>query len=190
MHLLYKRINNLQIPIELQVQLFNHTILPILLYGCEVWGFHNSNLIENVQNQVFQNITHVRKSTPLYMIYAELGVAPVEILIKSYMIGFWISLLNSENTKLSKLMYKIMLKESNLGNNFKWINSIKGNLIRVGKPDLFNKNSINNPKSVKGNVTNLMIYLFRNGMLKYPNLQKEETSISLRKQLNLKITLT
>ena len=51
MHLLYKRINNLQIPIDLQIQLFNHTILPILLHGCEIWGFHNSNLIENVQNQ-------------------------------------------------------------------------------------------------------------------------------------------
>ena len=53
MHLLYKRMNNLQIPIDLQVQLFNYTLLPILLYGCEDWGFHNSNLIENVQNQFF-----------------------------------------------------------------------------------------------------------------------------------------
>ena len=50
MHLLYTRINNLQISIDLQIQLFNHTILPILLYGYEIWGFHNTNLIENVQN--------------------------------------------------------------------------------------------------------------------------------------------
>ena len=63
------------------------------------------------------------------MIYTELDVAPVEIHIESCMIGFWISLLNSENTKLSKLMYKIMLKESNLGNNSKWINRIKDILI-------------------------------------------------------------
>ena len=160
MHLLYKRINNLQIPIDLQVQLFNHTILPILLYGCEVWGFHNINLIENVQNQLFRNITHVRKSTPLYMIYAELGVAPVEIHIKSHMIGFWISLINSKNIKLSKLMYKIMLKESNLGNNIKWINSIKDILIAVGKPELFNKNSISNPKAVKGNITKTLLLIY------------------------------
>ena len=37
--LLYKRINNLHIPIDLQIHLFDHTILPILLYGCETWGF-------------------------------------------------------------------------------------------------------------------------------------------------------
>ena len=106
------RINNLHIPIDLQIQLFNHIILPILLYGCEIWGFHNSNLIENVQNQFLRTITHLRKSTPIYMIYAELGITPVEIHIKSRMIGFWISLLNSEHTKLSKIMYKIMLNES------------------------------------------------------------------------------
>ena len=71
----------------------------------------------------------MRKSTPPYVIYAELGVAPAEIHIKTCMI----SVINSENTKFSKLVYKIMLKESNLGNNFKWINSIKGILIAVGK---------------------------------------------------------
>ena len=77
----------LYIPIDLQIQLFNHTILPILLYGCEVGGFHNSNLIENVQNQFLRTITHLRKSTPIHMIYAEIGITPVEIHIISRMEG-------------------------------------------------------------------------------------------------------
>ena len=34
LHLLYKRINNLHLPIDLQLHLFDHTVLPILLYGC------------------------------------------------------------------------------------------------------------------------------------------------------------
>ena len=51
LHLLYKRINSLQIPIDLQLQIFDHTILPILLYGCEVWGFQNTDLIEKVHHQ-------------------------------------------------------------------------------------------------------------------------------------------
>ena len=36
MHLLYKRLRNLNIPLDLQIELFNHTILPILLFGCEI----------------------------------------------------------------------------------------------------------------------------------------------------------
>ena len=33
MHLLYKRIRNLNIPLDLQIKLFDQTIVPILLYG-------------------------------------------------------------------------------------------------------------------------------------------------------------
>ena len=54
MHLLYKIIRNSHIQVDLQVQLFNHTILPILLYGCEVWGFQNAKMLENVQKPISQ----------------------------------------------------------------------------------------------------------------------------------------
>ena len=84
-----------------------------------------------VQNQFLRSITKLRKSTPIYMVYAELGITPVDVHIKSRMIGFWISLLNKENTRLSKLMYNIMLKESKQGSNFKWINHIKEILISI-----------------------------------------------------------
>ena len=42
MHILFKRIRNLNIPIDLQLHLFDHVILSIALYGCEIWGFENS----------------------------------------------------------------------------------------------------------------------------------------------------
>ena len=40
-HVLFKRIRNLNIPIDLQLHLFDHVILPFALYGCEIWGFEN-----------------------------------------------------------------------------------------------------------------------------------------------------
>ena len=45
-----------------------------------------------------------------------------------------------------------MLKESNQGSKFKWINHIKEILISVGKPEVLYKKVINNPKAVKGNI--------------------------------------
>ena len=39
--LLLTRINNMDIPIDLQLKLFDHTVLPILTYACEVWGYKN-----------------------------------------------------------------------------------------------------------------------------------------------------
>ena len=50
MQVLIKRIRNLNIPIDLQLYLFDHGILPIALYGCEIWGFGNSQIIENLHN--------------------------------------------------------------------------------------------------------------------------------------------
>ena len=149
MHLLYKRIRNLKLPLDLQIELFNHTILPILLYGCEIWGYQNTKIIENVQNQFLRSITNLKKSTPIYMLYAELGITPIDIHIKSRMIGFWLKLVNSEDTKLCKTMYNLMQSELQSNPQYKWLNSIKDILISVGRADLFTQSSINNPELVK-----------------------------------------
>ena len=46
MHVLFKRFRNLDIPIDLQLCLFDHVILPIAIYGFEIWGLENSRIIE------------------------------------------------------------------------------------------------------------------------------------------------
>ena len=122
MHILYKRIRNLNIPIDLQSELFNHTILLTLL--CKVWGYQNTKLMENVQNQFLRSITNL-KSTPIHMLYAELGIAPINDHIKSRMIWFWLKLVNSEDTKPLKTMYNIMQSGLHLNPQYKWLISIK-----------------------------------------------------------------
>ena len=62
LHLLYKKIHNLHIPIDLQLQLFDHTIVPILLYGCEVWGFQNTKLIETVHTKFLKILPNYVKA--------------------------------------------------------------------------------------------------------------------------------
>ena len=92
LHLLYRKINTLHLPRDLQVHLFDHTILPILLYGCEVWGFQNTKLIDSVHNQFLRHITKLRNSTPEYMLYAELGRYPIDIQIRSRASGYPLSM--------------------------------------------------------------------------------------------------
>ena len=71
MHVLFKRIRNLDNPIDLQLYLFDHVILPIALYGCEIWGFENSQIIENLLNDFLRQIINLRKSTPIYISYMQ-----------------------------------------------------------------------------------------------------------------------
>ena len=99
-HLLYKRTRNLNLPTDLQIRLFDHTIVPILLYGCEVWGFQNAQVLENVHNEFLRNILKFRKSTPLYTLHTELGRNPFILNIKSRMICYWISIVNRKKSKL------------------------------------------------------------------------------------------
>ncbi|MEW8548549.1 MAG: reverse transcriptase family protein, partial [Candidatus Thiodiazotropha sp.] len=154
MHLLYKRVRNLNLPIDLQIQLFDHTILPIMLYGCEIWGFQNTKLLENLHNDFLKNILSLRKSTPHYMIHGEFGRKPLDIIIKSRMIGYWMSIVNGKELKLSKLLYYILLNETHSGiYEHKWITSIREILTSVGRMDLLNLNYINNPRAIKLSIT-------------------------------------
>ena len=59
MILLFTRINNLDIPIDLQLKLFDQTVVPILTYACEVWGYENLDMIEKVQNDFLRRIMYI-----------------------------------------------------------------------------------------------------------------------------------
>ena len=67
-------------------------MLPILTYGCEVWGFGDISCIETVHTDFLKQILHVKKSTPHVMIYGEFGRYPLSIVIKSELLVFGINL--------------------------------------------------------------------------------------------------
>ena len=88
MILLFMRTNNLDIPLDLQLKLFDHTVLPILIYSCEVRGYENLDLIEKIHSDFLRKITLARKSTPLYMLYGELGRISMKLIVQSRMVGY------------------------------------------------------------------------------------------------------
>ena len=49
------------------------------------------------------------------MLHAKLGRHQIQFNIKSKMIGFWLSIVNGKESKLSKLQSSIMLKEHQMG---------------------------------------------------------------------------
>ena len=101
MYLLFMRANNLDLPIDLQLKLFDNTVLPILTYSSEIYGYSNIEIIERVQTEFLRKITRSRKSTPKYMLFAELGRHPIQIDVKVRMINYWSSILNGKQTKLA-----------------------------------------------------------------------------------------
>ena len=72
------RLHNLNI--KCQLKLFDKVVKPILLYGCEVLGMGNTSVIERRVHLKFRKLLlNLKKSTPDYMIYGELGRFPLPL---------------------------------------------------------------------------------------------------------------
>ena len=135
LHLLYMRINNLDLPIDLQLKVFDHTVLPIMLYSCEIWGMENVQILERIHADFLRRITKTKKSTPHYMLYAELGRHPIDITIKSRMIGFWNRIVTGKNSKISNILYNSLINIP--GHQFKWLSSIRKIFTETGKVNIW-----------------------------------------------------
>ena len=104
LYLLYKRIYNLHLPFDLSLTLFDHTIVPILTYASEIWCYEDLSIIENIYRDCLRNKFKLRKSIPLYMLYAGIGRYPLSIVVKFRDIGFWLNMITGDTNKLS---YKV-----------------------------------------------------------------------------------
>ena len=80
------RIHN--VSIKCQLYLFDKVVEPILLYGCEIWGFGKNNIIERDHLKFCKLLLRLKVSTPNFMVYGELGRYSLEIDIKVSMISY------------------------------------------------------------------------------------------------------
>jgi hypothetical protein len=145
MHILFTRISNLDLPIDVQLKLFDQTILPILTYNCEVWGIENLDIIEKVHTDYLRRITKSKKSTPLYMLYGELGRFPLEVIIKARVVKYWSNLLLGSPEKITRLCYEYMLS---LDINYKWIECIRNTLNSTGNAVIWLQQKMLNLKNI------------------------------------------
>ena len=76
---LLKKSRVLNLPIDLQLDLFDKLVTPILLYGSEIWAYENNDIIEKLHLRYCKYILSVNKSTTSSMVYGELGRYPLNI---------------------------------------------------------------------------------------------------------------
>ena len=88
----------LKLPTDIMLKLFDNCVAPILLYGCEVWGYENTDIIEKVHTKFCKFIFGVSKFSHNMPIYGELGRYPLSI-TKQRMICYWTRILKSNQHK-------------------------------------------------------------------------------------------
>ena len=130
MYSLYKKSRSLQLPVDIQLHLFDKVVLPIMLYSCEVWGFSNLAPLEKLHRKYCKMVLKLRSSTPNLMIHGETGRFPLEVLVKVRMIKFWSRIVLGKKEKLSYISYNICKNHFfNSGLETDWISYINKILI-------------------------------------------------------------
>ena len=123
---------------ECKLKLFDSIVLPIMLYGCEIWGHEKIDICNSIQIHFLRHILPVKKSTPFFMLFGELGRLPVEIIIYRRMVCYWARLLSGNQLKFSALLYKVMFNDYIVnGTEYKWIITIKTILDNLGMGNIW-----------------------------------------------------
>ena len=111
LYALLRKIKLLHLSLDIQIDLFQKLVIPVLLYGCELYGYENIEIIERLQLKYLKYILGLKPSTPNVMVYGETGCYPLIIHVKCRIIAYWASILCSKPEKLSFIMYGIIFKK-------------------------------------------------------------------------------
>ena len=88
--------------------MFDTLVVPIILHGCEVWGWQTHALVECLQLRCLKLVLHLRKSTPNCMVYGETGLFELYLLVSKRAILYWYKCVTGCGMKWSDHMYCMM----------------------------------------------------------------------------------
>ena len=81
--------------------------MPVLLYGCEVWGFVDLARIEVFYRNFLKRLLGVGSSTPSCLVYGETGTMPLLPFVLSRMVGYWLRIRDRKPSKIVSILYKL-----------------------------------------------------------------------------------
>ena len=138
------------LPLDIQCALFDQLVVPILLYGSEIWGFCNLDSIEMFHKKFLKSILKLNRGTANCMVYGELGRFSLISTVEKRLINFWARISQGKKSKLSYLIYSLLRQLHDCG-DFKsmWINKVKSVLDKCGMSNLWLDDNPLNLKWVK-----------------------------------------
>lgn len=108
MYSIIRKIRLFNLPIEQQFNLFDKVVVPVLLYGCEIWGYENIDIIEKIHLKFLKYVLCLKSSTPSYMVYGESGRYPLYVTVYSRMISYWTKMIQGQENKIVFTVYKFL----------------------------------------------------------------------------------
>ncbi len=98
------------LPIDIQLEMYDSMVVPVMMYACEVWGNGVASEVELLQMKFCKHVLYVHRYTSSDIVHGELGIYPVEISITCRMMNYWFRLLMGKSSELCHVMYQCLLR--------------------------------------------------------------------------------
>ena len=133
------------LPVDIQLQMYSSMVVPVATYACEIWGYNIIREMEFMQMRFLKYVLYVHRYTSTDIVYGELGMYPLEIVVKCRMINYWTRLITGKNTKLSYIIYTCLLQLYMSGIFISpWLDCIRGICIECGLSGVWQSQTIGN----------------------------------------------
>ena len=106
--------------------------LPTIIFNCEAWDNltgEDMKLLQVLQMKFLKRVLQVPKSTPNCLVLLELGITPIELVIKSRQLNFLHHILNLSEDDPVKMAY---YEQKSFSSENNWAREIKNTLARCG----------------------------------------------------------
>ena len=136
---LLNKVYNLNLPFDISLELFDQLVLPVLMYGCEVWGFSDITTIEVLHRKFIKKLLGLKSHCPNVMVYGESGTLPISHHLKARMVNFYMRLVNGKHSKLSYIMYRLLRTKHSQQPHYEsvWVSCIANIFSNLGMNDIW-----------------------------------------------------
>ena len=101
--------------------MFDSLVVPIILYGSEVWGIYSTPEIDQIHLRFCKLILGVKQQTPNDAVFCELGRIPLAVICKQRALHFWITIMNKQDSFMYRMFneQRMVYNNNNVNRNFK-----------------------------------------------------------------------
>jgi hypothetical protein len=161
-------LDKVRLDVKTKFHLFDLLVVPIHLYGSEIWGVYNYKDVEKIHIRFCKLVLGVKKQTPNLAIYGELGRFPLFVLAKERAVKFWLKIKKSQYSPI----YKSYVDQLALNAN-NWSNSMVETINNLGFPGLHDNfnDQVNYYPILKQRIRDQFIQSWMEGIHNLPKLE-------------------
>jgi hypothetical protein len=107
-HNLMLLFDKVKFDVKTKLLLFDTMVVPILLYGSEIWGVYNYKEVDKLHIRFCKHVLGVKQQTPNYAVLGELGRLPLSVTCKERSLNFWLKIMKNVSSPIY-VMYRDLI---------------------------------------------------------------------------------